>query len=166
MLKGLEYEPEEEKKEEVHESEDDAEPLIKPTKVKDTFHKPTVTKALEVALRSLELLNKERTTSTGARGMGFDLGTPTESPHGPTSLVNESTLPDWDLKQRPAEDPEKPWSKKVKNSPKSKDDIHEKVKTEQGDEGDLDVDYEASPEKVSPSSREMTSLSQVMQAWS
>ncbi len=143
MLKGLEYEPEEEKKEEVHESQDDAEPLIEPKKIKDTFHKPTVTKALEVALRALELVSKERTTWTGSRGMGFDQGTPTESPHGPTSLVNESTLPDWDLKQRPAEDPEKPWPKKSKNNSKSQDDIHEKVKTEEGDEGDLDIDAES-----------------------
>jgi hypothetical protein len=111
--------------------------------VKDTFHKPTVTKGLEVALRALELLSKEKTTWTGARGMGFDQGSPTESPHGPTSLVSESTLPDWDLRQRPTEDPEKPWDKRVKNSSKSKDDIHEKVKTEEGDEGDLDIDGEA-----------------------
>ena len=143
MLKGLEYEVEEEKKEEVHESEDDAEPLIEPKKVKDTFHKPTVTKALEVALRALELVSKEKSTWTGARGMGLDHGTPVESPHGPTRLVNESALPDWDLKQRPGTDPEKPWPKKAKNGSKSKNDIHEKVKTEEGDEGDLDIDGQA-----------------------
>ena len=96
-----------------------------------------------MALRALELVSKEKSTWTGARGMGLDHGTPVESPHGPTRLVNESALPDWDLKQRPGTDPEKPWPKKAKNGSKSKNDIHEKVKTEEGDEGDLDIDGQA-----------------------
>ena len=65
--------------------------------MKDTFHKPKKEELLRgfaLALRALDLIAKERVTSTGARGMGLDHGTPVESPRGPTKLVNESALPD------------------------------------------------------------------------
>lgn len=138
LLKGLEYE-DTEKKEEVHESSEEAEPLIEPKKIKDTFHKPTVTKALEVALRALEVISKERTTWTGARGMGMDYGTPGSSPRGPTDLVSESTIPDWDMRERPMTDPEKTWQQQSKNN-KDKNKIEEKLETEEGEEGQLTVD--------------------------
>ena len=35
-------------------------------------------------------------TWTGPKGLGIDVGTPQESPRGPTQLRDESTLPDFD----------------------------------------------------------------------
>ena len=148
MLKGMDCGLEEEKKEEVHESEEDAEPLIEPKKIKDTFQKPgddeeTIKRALNVAIRALDILNKERTTSTGARGMGVDFGTPVESPRGPTRLVNESAVPDWDMRPRPSTDPEKPWEKKAKENGKTQDGVHEVLETDSGEEAELDIDEDS-----------------------
>ena len=42
------------------------------------------------------------------RGLGIDVGGQIESPRGPTSLNAEQSLPDWDMKERPKEDMEKP----------------------------------------------------------
>ena len=39
--------------------------------------------------------------------MYIDYATPIESPTGPTSLRDDSTMPDFDNRHRPGEDPEK-----------------------------------------------------------
>jgi hypothetical protein len=58
---------------------------------------------------------------SGGRGLGIDVGDGTESPRGPTTLISEQSLPDWDMKRRPGTDPEKPddypgrAKKKVRN---------------------------------------------------
>ena len=150
MLKGMCLDPEEKKEAVVEDKGDEGEPLIEPKEVKDTFHKPKKEELLRgfaLALRALDLIAKERVTSTGARGMGLDHGTPVESPRGPTKLVNESALPDWDMRERPEEDPEKPWeqqasppSPKEKKRPKSTD----KLKDEEGEDGEFVTDDEGS----------------------
>lgn len=66
--------------------EDDKNILLKPEDKK---------KALEVIVRTLDKLVKERMTWTGPKGLGIDLGTPVESPAGPTRLTDEENLPDY-----------------------------------------------------------------------
>jgi hypothetical protein len=66
--------------------EDDEDLLLKPEDKK---------KALEVIVRTLDKLAKERMTWTGPKGLGIDLGTPVESPAGPTQLTDEQNLPDY-----------------------------------------------------------------------
>ena len=67
--------------------DDDENRLLKPNQTK---------KALEVIVRALDKISKERMTWTGPKGLGIDVGTPQESPRGPTQLRDESTLPDFD----------------------------------------------------------------------
>lgn len=50
---------------------------------------------MEVIVRTLDKLAKERMTWTGPKGLGIDLGTPVESPAGPTQLTDEQNLPDY-----------------------------------------------------------------------
>ena len=56
--------------------------------------------------RALERLEKGHSNMAG-RGLGIDVGGGVESPRGPTKLVAEQSLPDWDMKDRPTEDSEK-----------------------------------------------------------
>ena len=76
----------------------------------DRLLKPTTKKALEIITRALDQLAKEKLTWTGPRGLGIDVGTPIESPSGPTRLTEESNLPDYDgdKKQLPEDDKKKP----------------------------------------------------------
>jgi hypothetical protein len=79
--------------------------------------KPSMVKALEIALRALDVISKEKMSWSGPKGLGIDMATPVESPRGPTNLRDESTLPDYDMRPRPGEDPEKatPVDKKGKH---------------------------------------------------
>jgi hypothetical protein len=74
---------------------------------------------LEIMERSIDVLEKGHFPMTAGKGLGIDVGSDIESPRGPTKLTNEATLPDWDFKVRPGQDPEKeedyPKKKKVKN---------------------------------------------------
>jgi hypothetical protein len=45
----------------------------------------------------------------GAKGLGIDVGSLTESPRGPTHLEGEESMPDYDMRARPTEDSEKPY---------------------------------------------------------
>tara|TARA_R110002033_G_scaffold35063_5_gene73054 strand:- start:936 stop:1934 length:999 start_codon:yes stop_codon:yes gene_type:complete len=76
----------------------------------DRLLKPTTKKALEIITRALDQLAKEKLTWTGPRGLGIDVGTPIESPSGPTRLTDPSNLPDYDgdKKQLPEDDKKKP----------------------------------------------------------
>ena len=85
--------------------------IIKPGD-KNILLKPKMKKALEVLERALDVLEKEQMfNTTGAKGLGIDLGGGTESPRGPTRLTSEMSLPDWDMKKRPEEDPEEEYPK-------------------------------------------------------
>ena len=76
--------------------------------------KPNTKKGLELIERALDILAKERMSWTGAKGLGIDMATPDMSPRGPTSLRDESTLPDWDGRPRPGEELEKPYIREKK----------------------------------------------------
>ena len=94
-------------------------------------------KALEIALRALDVIAKEKMTWTGARGLGIDMATPVESPRGPTKLRDESTLPDYDMRPRPGEDPEKP----MPGGKKGKERVtHAKMTTNEGESVDFDIE--------------------------
>ena len=99
--------------------------------------KPSMVKALEIALRALDVISKERMTWTGPKGLGIDMATPVESPRGPTNLRDESTLPDYDMRPRPGEDAEKPLPNKEKRKERLK---HAKLQTDEGESIDFDVD--------------------------
>lgn len=56
-----------------------------------------------------ERINKEKMTGrTGAQGVGL-FGDGVESPRGPTEVQGEQTQPDWDMLERPTEDPEEEY---------------------------------------------------------
>jgi len=73
-----------------------------------------IKRGLQVLERSLERLSKEKITSTGVQGLGLDYGdADVESPRGPTTNMNDDTLPDFDpasreYKEKPAETNKKP----------------------------------------------------------
>ena len=50
------------------------------------------------------------------------MATPDMSPRGPTSLRDESTLPDWDGRPRPGEELEKPYIREKKARKSRSDD--------------------------------------------
>ena len=81
--------------------EDDDDNILKPERQK---------KMLDMLSRIADLterIKKEKMTGgPGARGLGIDVGAQIESPRGPTELRSEQNLPDWDMLERPTEDPE------------------------------------------------------------
>ena len=81
--------------------EDDDDNILKPERQK---------KMLDMLSRIADLterIKKEKMTGgPGARGLGIDVGAQIESPRGPTELRSEQDLPDWDMLERPTEDPE------------------------------------------------------------
>ena len=98
-------------KEEVHESEGDAEPLIEPKKIEDSdwWKKKEKQKVLVKGLALIDKFLKSGVgavgqSSTGAMGLGIGYATPIESPMGPTNLHDEKTMPDFDNRKRPGED--------------------------------------------------------------
>ena len=106
-------------------------------KEKSILLKPKMVKALEIALKALDTIAKEKMTWTGAKGLGIDFGTPDESPRGPTKLRDESTLPDFDMRPRPGEDPEKPMSNNKKGKHKLE---HAKLQTDEEESFDFDIE--------------------------
>lgn len=90
-------------------SEEQSAGILKP-KDESRLLKPKMQKALEVMERAMDLIEKEQMfNTTGAKGMGIDVGTPNSSPRGPTTLNSEQTIPDWDMRERSTEDPEEPY---------------------------------------------------------
>ena len=112
--------------------EDESGGILRPKKDKNLILKPEMVKALEVIERILDKISKDMgghgMSWTGARGLGIDVGTDTASPRGPTTLVNESAVPDWDMKKRPTEDPEKPedYGDKKRRTPTQSNDLAER----------------------------------------
>lgn len=103
---------------------DDEDLLIKPENKK---------KALEIIERALDIISKEKMTWTGPKGLGIDVGTPQESPRGPTKLTDEETLPDFDGKKE----------NKSNIKDKSKERLnHIKLQTEEGENISIDYDNE------------------------
>ncbi len=114
--------------------EEESAGILKPED-KNILLKPKMKKALEVLERALDVLEKEQMfNTTGGKGLGIDMGSGIQSPRGPTSLTSEMSLPDWDMKERPEEDPEDeyPKAKALRNRKKrsqssdSKDEINPK----------------------------------------
>ena len=101
---------------------DDEDMIIKPEDKK---------KALEIIVRALDAIAKEKMTWTGPKGLGIDVGTPQESPRGPTQLRNESTLPDFDGEKK--NNGEKKEGKKERLN-------HIQVNTDEGE--NLSIDYD------------------------
>jgi hypothetical protein len=123
---------EEEAKAEVKESKGDGKPLIKPQKVQGTGHWDKIIQSLKGIEKSIGSVGQ---AFTGAKGLGIDMATPVESPTGPTKTRDQSTLPDYDGRPRPEEDPEKPRPKTA-DKPES---IDLNVDTEE-ERGTLHVD--------------------------
>ena len=119
----------EESKAEVHESKNDAKPLIPPKKVKNTSfwdtdideaieHKKKVKRLLAKSLALASSMLKSSVgavgdASSGAKGLGIDFATPIESPSGPTSLVGSKTLPDYDVRDIERDNKERAEDKKM-----------------------------------------------------
>jgi hypothetical protein len=83
--------------------------ILKPKKDPNLLLKPNMMKnIIEIIERSMDALEKGHFPMTGGKGLGIDVGSDMSSPRGPTKLTNEATLPDWDMKERPQQDPEKP----------------------------------------------------------
>lgn len=90
-------------------------------------------KTLELIARALDVLEKGHSNMAG-RGLGIDVGAQIESPRGPTRLTSEQSMPDWDMKERPTEDMEKPEKypgrdKKMKISEENDKEIEEDLDT-------------------------------------
>ena len=102
--------------------DDDENRLLKPNQTK---------KALELITRALDKIAKERMTWTGPKGLGIDVGTPQESPRGPTQLRHESTLPDFDGEKKNNDE-----TKEKKNERLN----HIQVQTDEGE--NLSIDYD------------------------
>ena len=118
-----------ESKAEVHESKNDAKPLIPPKKVKNTSfwdseideaiaHKKKVKRLLAKSLTLASSMLKSGVgavgdSSTGAMGLGIDYATPIESPSGPTSLVGSKTMPDHDARDVERDNKERAEDKKM-----------------------------------------------------
>lgn len=102
--------------------EDDENIILKPEDKK---------KALEIIMRTLDAITKEKMTWTGPKGLGVDVGTPQESPRGPTKLRNESTLPDFDGEKKDTGESKRPIKEPLN---------HIKVQTDEGE--NLSIDYD------------------------
>jgi len=104
--------------------EDDENRLLKPE---------TKKKALELILRTLDTISKEKMTWTGPKGLGIDVGTPQESPRGPTKLTEEENLPDFDGEKIITDE------KKEKKNERLN---HIKLRTDENEEISIDYDNE------------------------
>ena len=140
MLKGyvekMMYSENEDEEDEAERIEEDSAGVLD-QKESNILLKPSMVKALEIALRALDVIAKERMTWTGPKGLGIDMATPVESPRGPTNLRDESTLPDYDMRPRPGEDPEKPMPRGKKGKERIS---HAKLQTDEGQSVDFDIE--------------------------
>ena len=108
MLKEKKMEEEEDIDEKTPKEVEEESAGIIEAKDEERILKPDMVKALLVIEAVLDQLEKGHSNMAG-RGLGIGLGGDgTETPTGATSLTSEQSLPDWDMKKRPTEDPEKP----------------------------------------------------------
>ena len=83
---------------------DDEANVLKPKNIED------MAKTIMRIANLVDRVEKEKMTGgAGVRGLGIDVGSQIESPRGPTSLTSEQSLPDWDMIDRPTEDPEEEY---------------------------------------------------------
>ena len=83
---------------------DDESAVIKPKRLE------AMTKTLLRIADLVDRVEKEKMSGgPGARGLGIDVGSGIESPRGPTRLTSEQSIPDWDMLDRPTEDPEEEY---------------------------------------------------------
>lgn len=102
--------------------EDDENNILKPENKK---------KALELIVRALDAIAKEKMTWTGPKGLGIDVGTPQESPRGPTKLRDEATLPDFDGEKKDTGESKRPVKEPLN---------HIKLQTDEGE--NISIDYD------------------------
>lgn len=110
--------------ERAHRIQEQSAGLLKPKKDKNLLLKPKETlKALLTMERILDKLEKQHYPMSGGRALGIDVGSDIASPRGPTMLTSEHAVPDWDMKERPEEDPEKPsdYPKKPRRKEKNEE---------------------------------------------
>ena len=129
-IKEIVEEDEDDKEEDEGISEEDAKRIgrqsggvLKPNEDQNILLKPSTLEALEKIEKILDTLEKGHFPMTAGKGLGVDVGSDIDSPRGPTKLANEATLPDYDMKERPEQDPEKPedYPKRKKIASRSND---------------------------------------------
>ena len=108
---------ESEEEDTVGEGEEEGEPIIPPKRIDGTEHwkrkMQLVTKACGLVDRMVKQVGMVgQSFSAGPKGLGIDYATPVESPSGPTSLRDESSLPDFDPRSREGQDPEEEYEVK------------------------------------------------------
>tara|TARA_R110000787_G_scaffold150014_3_gene263926 strand:+ start:1621 stop:7056 length:5436 start_codon:yes stop_codon:yes gene_type:complete len=140
MMKGIEPAHSMDKPKNRKRSEEDSAGVIE-AESEDTILKPmlkTISRIADLTER-IDILEKEKMTGgPGARGMGINVGSAIESPRGPTSLVSEESVPDWDMIERPTEDSEEEYPSvtqrrlKQKNAKQSPTYEAESEKTDEG----------------------------------
>ena len=120
---------------------EDAFTVEKPKKKdSDQILKPEMTKMLVSALTIIDdILAKEKSTWTGARGLGIGLGTPDSAPRGPTELTNETNTLDYDMRHRDEDESDKPKEVKATGEIQPKQEL---VETDDGEEGEIRVTEE------------------------
>ena len=97
-------------------------------------------KALELIVRALDAIAKEKMTWTGPKGLGIDLATPQSSPTGPTKLRDEATLPDFDGERKITGKSKRPVKEPLN---------HIKLQTDEGE--NISIDYDNGQPVVSES---------------
>jgi len=98
--------------------EDDENAIIKPKR--EEIMVKTLTRIVDL----YERIAKEKMSGrTSAQGLGIDVGSQVESPRGPTSLTSEQSMPDYDMRDRPTEDPEEeyPVARRMREKRKNKE---------------------------------------------
>ena len=108
---------ESEEEDTVGEGEEEGEPIIPPKRIDGTEHWKRKMQLVTKACGLVDKLVKQvgmvgQSFSAGPKGLGIDYATPIESPSGPTSLRDESSLPDFDPRSREGQDPEEEYEVK------------------------------------------------------
>jgi len=140
MMKGVEPAHSMDKPKNRKRSEEDSAGVIE-AESEDNILKPmmkTISRIADLTER-IDILEKEKMTGGASRGgLGIDVGSAIESPRGPTSLTSEESVPDWDMIERPTEDPEEEYDSvtqrrlKQKNAKQSPTYEAESEKTDEG----------------------------------
>ena len=112
MIKGVEPEHSMNKPKDRKRSEKESAGVIE-AESDDNILKPntkamlkTITRIADLTERLDNLAKEKMSGGPGRGGLGIDVGSAIESPRGPTSLNSEESVPDWDMIERPTEDPE------------------------------------------------------------
>ena len=96
----------------------------------------TITRIANLTERLDRVAKEKMTGGAGRGGLGIDVGSAIESPRGPTRLTSEESVPDWDMIERPTEDPEEEYDSVTQRRLKQK-------RGEQSSAYEAESDYEA-----------------------